>query len=555
MTTQAPGVFYQKRGNRQFLGSPMNPVTNDRGPLLHSNVDALSPQGEANSTFGATGGITPTFVGNGSKVEHPDLQVIFWGPFWPGGGALNQTALMNAFTSICNGPYLSGLKQYGYVGPVNIRPPMVISNPPNIALPALANGVSQSAVVYNAVYNFVSNLVNNDNIPNVDDNHEIIVMVVIDPAVPFPQNQSASGAISTVFGSHGKLEIFEFLDDNTRFAVGWVGTQAGTLGQPNQTTWTFSHELVESITNPFPNSGWVQTAPPPAANQGEIADVCNVRAEVDGVTVASYWSIADGACIIPTEDRSCFVTWSPPNPSIPHDSPTQTTYHDFGPLCASGYYDYVERTWDNTITVTTILKGYQAPAVTWTINGTPIPAPVIGPGLSFLPVPATWERAGSSALGVLRPRPRPPTILRILNNNTSLVISVGPNMGNTSFTVNATAVEAWDSVPGTQVTTSNSGSTFVDLLNQKIIWSESYQRDQHECLRRHGLHAGPLGGYQGPRDPGDPGPGGIREDVLQALRAQGVERRDLLHAAALEVFASNAELGATLEYLAEHERQ
>src|SRR5438876_354275 len=76
---------------------------------------------------------TPTFVGKGSKLEHPDILPVFWGPYWPGGAAVNTGAIMQAIRSVCTGPYLNGLKQYGYAGPPSVRNEMIVSSMPGIA--------------------------------------------------------------------------------------------------------------------------------------------------------------------------------------------------------------------------------------------------------------------------------------------------------------------------------------------------------------------------------------------------------------------------------------
>jgi hypothetical protein len=513
--------------------------------------------GEDTVSLGSTVS-APQFQGFGSKIERPDLQVIFWGSYWPGSGPINQNALMSAFTNIVNGPYLSGLTQYGYTGPVNVRPPLV--DPvgiPTITVPlqTLAPGVQQSLDVYNAVLGYVERLVKIGAIPNVDDNHDLIVMVVLDPSIPFPQDETAGGQITPVFGSHGKLEIFEKLDDNTRFAVGWVGTQAGALGQPDQTTKTFSHELVEAITDPFPFSGWVQTQPAPPAGGGEIADVCGVVGRVDGVAVASYWSIFDQACIVPTERLWVFLTQEP-QPPVPFDEPTQTVFHDFGaPLCASGEYEYHERTYKNNLTIRANLTGYSSPSFAWTLNGAPVP-----PGVSVQIVPASWVEVfppaskGVKKAGAPAPSGKPATAIVncfVISAGTELRLTVGPNMGNTKFTVGVTVQESWDTgSPTGAINTAHVGSTDVDLINQEIIWGEKYQREQAQCRHNHGLKDTPYGSI-GPINPGDRVPD--LNPILGALLDRSPERAARLLEAANAVRSDNPGLAAKLAFMANHQ--
>jgi len=551
----SPKHAYSWPGKRLFIRSAESVVTSAHGSRSLNRAMSAEATGDDTITLPSNlpGGTVPVFLGQGSKVEHPDLQVVFWGSYWPGSGAINQNALMDAFTKIVTGPYLSGLAQYGYAGNVNVRPaltdPMGIP-PITVPLQALAPGVQQSQNVYNAVQGYVEALVNNDVIPNVDDNHDLIVMVVLDPNIPVPQNESASGAISTVGGSHGKLEIFELLDDNIRFAVGWITTQAGF----DQATAIFSHELVEAITDPFPASGWVQTSPPASPNSNEIADVCNAPGRVDGVQVVSYWSIADQACIIPTERLSIDLKQEP-QPPIPFDEPTQTVFHDFGaPLCASGYYDYHERTFQNSLTIRANPTGYSSPIFAWTLNGTAVPF-----GESLQTVPASWIQVlppaskGAKKAGAPVPSRKPDTasVNCFVSGGTELRFSVGPNMGNTRFTIGVTVQESWDTgSPGGGKSTARVATTDVDLVNQEIVWGEAYLRDLAQCRHNHGLKNTPHGPI-GPVNPGDPGPD--LNPVLGALLDRSPERAVRLLEAADAVRSQNPRLAAALAFMAEHQ--
>ena len=57
--------------------------------------------------------------------------------------------------------------------------------------------------------------------------------------------------------------------------VGWVD-----YGPLDQITGAFSHELVETISDPEPSSGW--TVSGSTASPSEIGDVCNQRGMVNG---------------------------------------------------------------------------------------------------------------------------------------------------------------------------------------------------------------------------------------------------------------------------------
>ncbi len=329
----------------------------------------------------------PTFVGNGSKLEHPDLQMVFWGPNFPANGPLSVGRVMQAVTSIVTGPYLEGMKQYGYIGPVNVRQPIVNTGNPNISYPGLGLNVSQEPSVMNAVQGLVDNMVSNDAMGDVSSNHDLIVMVVIDPTVPFPQNEDGVGNITTVFGAHGKYEKPRVLAPAIRFSEGFVCTQSfGKLSGFDQFTTTFSHELVESISNPFNGSGWVQTVPASVGGAGEIGDVCNnLSCVVDSIAVQPYWGVQQAACILPTETRLTSLTQQLTK-HVNTDSPTEFAQVDLGPLCGRGNFDFVERSWDNAVTLTATHTGYQVPLFQWLINNVAVPA-----GNSTVTVACTWQ--------------------------------------------------------------------------------------------------------------------------------------------------------------------
>jgi hypothetical protein len=329
----------------------------------------------------------PTFVGNGSKLEHPDLQMVFWGPNFPANGPLSVGSVMQAVNSIVTGPYMEGMKQYGYIGPVNVRQPIVNTGNPNIGFPPLGLNVSQEPSVMNAVNGLVDNMVSNDTMGDVSSNHDLIVMVVIDPTIPFPQNEDGVGNITTVLGAHGKYEKPRFLAPAIRFSEGFVCTQPfGKLSAFDQFTTTFSHELVESISNPFNGSGWVQTVPPAVGGAGEIGDVCNnLSCVVDGIAVQPYWGVQQGACILPTETRQTFLQQQITK-HVNTDSPKEFAQVDLGPLCGSGNFDYVERSWDNAVTLTATHTGYEVPLFQWSINNVVVPA-----GNSKATVACTWQ--------------------------------------------------------------------------------------------------------------------------------------------------------------------
>ena len=264
-----------KRGNEQrtrhftFELSDQSGVVDARHILQERGVGHDPAPGSATS-----------FVDNGGpKLNHIQVQLIFWGAAWntfpqPVPTVNEVDAAVN---TIMHSSYMSTLAQYG-VGYGSKLPSIVIStsNPPN--------PFSDTDVA-----NFITGLLNADQLQEPDENSQILYCVVM-PVVVNSTNTSFIGE-HTYFSYKDEEDSTRF--DNAHFA--WI-TNSGSLGG---LTTIFSHELVESCTDPegtailgvagtCSQSGWC-----------EIGDVCSSTGVVDGVTVQSYWSQKDKACIVP----------------------------------------------------------------------------------------------------------------------------------------------------------------------------------------------------------------------------------------------------------------
>ncbi len=188
------------------------------------------------------------------------------------------------------------------------------------------------------------------------------MMVFLDPSI-FPDPAGPSGA-------NTPIEIFEILDDNIRFQWAWVTTSSNNLAFITQ---VLSHELVESISDPF-NNGWFQTSPVPTPGSGQIGDVCNQPAFVNSVWVSAYWSNADNKCIVPTSGTRKLSLSQTLDKHEKHDGEPRQGYVDFPIICGGGrYFDYFERTFHNELTIHAKFDGYESPTVDYTINGQEVP--------------------------------------------------------------------------------------------------------------------------------------------------------------------------------------
>ena len=104
--------------------------------------------------------------------------------------------------------------------------------------------------------------------------------------------------------------------------------------------------------------------------------------------------------------------------------------------------------------------------------------------------------------------------LRLAVIGSVLTIECGPGQGNVSLNVKCQAVENWDSIAGTTVTTQITTSAVVTMDNQDIVWGTHYQQAVTDCWKK--THKGQAGGIPGiPLNPVDPGPEGTVTEIGQ----------------------------------------
>jgi hypothetical protein len=199
-------------------------------------------------------------------------------------------AVVGAVESIVGGPYLAALQQYGVS---HARVDRIIDltgdDPPN----PYSSGDGEDRV---------ARLIDDGNVPEPDQDIEPALYVIFLP--------SAIGGTtllgpSGVLGEHSRLlkaDWDDFWYDSV--PVAWV-SNSGSLTSITQ---IFSHELVEALTDPD-GGGW-QIDPRSMFDWNEIADVCSSTYLLDGVSVSSYWSNQDNACVVPDQSFTTLnVEW------------------------------------------------------------------------------------------------------------------------------------------------------------------------------------------------------------------------------------------------------
>jgi hypothetical protein len=133
------------------------------------------------------------------------------------------------------------------------------------------------------VSNLVESLISAGTIPNLDATNQTLYLVIMPEGVSFTN--------SNVIGEH----TFYTDSSNRRVHYGWV-TNDGTLAG---VTTIFSHELVESCTDPEGSAILGSAGTCSGGGWCEIGDVCEgTDGVVSGVAVQSYWSQKDGKCVV-----------------------------------------------------------------------------------------------------------------------------------------------------------------------------------------------------------------------------------------------------------------
>jgi len=263
-------------------------VPNDPGPETQpstatSAAKVLTPPtgGTVPKAAGADATKSVAFADKGGRIlESVKVQLIFWGTGWKQSASPSAADIGGAIATILSGPYTSALNQYRGIRAGTLLGSTTIaeSDPPN---PFTTNDVAK----------FVHDQIKGGVVPEPDVSPDLLYCVILPPGV--------NSADSSVIGEHSFCFYVDYdppLDlDLNWIHFAWV-TNDGTLAT---VTTIFSHELVESCTDPE-GTGWTATSGPCIGSGWcEIGDVCSSTGQVGGVTVQSYWSQNDQACVVP----------------------------------------------------------------------------------------------------------------------------------------------------------------------------------------------------------------------------------------------------------------
>jgi hypothetical protein len=223
---------------------------------------------------------TTVTAGGGKRLRNAVVNLIFWGDAWNASPAPNPSLaqVVNDAANILAGPYQLRVAQYGAtaarLGSVFISVPG--NNPP-------------TNYQTSDVATLITDNIEAGALPEPDEETtDVLHLVFMPPGTNAPPNL---GGLHT-YASYSDYDFPFDIDINQRSHIAWVAS-----GSRAFVSSVFSHEVVEALTDP--EGDGLQVNPTNSSNWNEIGDVCSSTGLVNGVTVQSYWSQQDQACVIP----------------------------------------------------------------------------------------------------------------------------------------------------------------------------------------------------------------------------------------------------------------
>jgi Protein of unknown function (DUF3892) len=223
--------------------------------------------------------------GNGTILYTAQLRLIFWGLEWAANPPASMADVASDVQTILAGPYLLSLLQYGVSGATLDRViDLSHEDPPN-------------PVGDDNILDLAGRLIDQGVVPEPDQDLVPAVYAIFLPA--HVQGNPLTHPVAR--GAHGFVSNIDWDDFNYAYVpVMWIGNE----GTCNGITQVFSHELVETLTDPEGDSWLIE--PRDRNPPQEIADVCKTVQS----GLQSYWSNEDQACIVPVRAYTTYaVQW------------------------------------------------------------------------------------------------------------------------------------------------------------------------------------------------------------------------------------------------------
>lgn len=410
--------------------------------------------GDATSTDSAT------FKGGTTSARFRLLPIFYDATAWFTSPP-NAFDVTQAIRELLQSPYLSQLDQYGFT-----RLELLQS--------ILVNQTAPAAHTTDDPANIVASLISAGAVPRPRPS-DSLVYTVFYPAGTTVSNKAACGWHYTSAGAW--IASVEFADP----AAGTTDPTAGAKSALDNVMRTFSHELVETITDPEPdshsNTGWRMNRI--IRGGDEISDACNQTADFTaGVFVDAYWSERDKACIIPQPRR--FVRVSSTLEVLDERLVTTGTVTFEGDpfdirTCLHGTYSYTNTFVAQKARFFADSSNFNSPTFSWKLidaKGGPLVLPDGFTGTVLLWVDTWSDGPGTSTHAVAEV----PVRVTVVGDQLEVVADdIGVDYVNFPVLVEATATEG--------VYSAASGGREV-LACQKFEYDDNYKVDLANCRTR-----------------------------------------------------------------------
>jgi|HubBroStandDraft_6_1064221.scaffolds.fasta_scaffold41746_2 hypothetical protein len=396
--------------------------------------------------------ITPNVqavYGGGAIVVGANLQPLFWGAYWESASDPSVGDVFQAVQRVLNSPYLSELAQYGFED-LTLNAPLIVTNPAPAAGSFSADDVT----------GMVWQLISDGTFPDPDSSDRRNIYMVFGP-----HGTQYTGSDVDAGGAHTNARHHTISFDVDNAWIAWVD-----YGGIDDITAVFSHELVETITDPEPRSGWVTTSP---GDENELADVCADQIGMtDGVAVAAYFSNARHACVVPTTPWTRQVILRTQDALDPDRRLLSTGSATASNFCFTGTFSWQLFGQAEQLTVTADVSSYAKPVITWTVNGTSISGTT--------PVTAPVD-PDTDPLSNLEALPAEVATIQVTADGATLVLRSTSGQGAVDLDVICTAVEDGLASLYDSQRTSEMGVT---ISGRVRVMDSAYDRAAQACADR-----------------------------------------------------------------------
>lgn len=451
----------QRRARRLLLGQTR---TFQASPV---NIQEI---GAAGSGVFPPASATTLVNGGGPALPRPNIMPIFWGAEWASPSPpIAPATILERMQTIIDGPYLDGLIQYGFTGKPNLLGPRYVTGSEPAAVSSVAGWQNEGM-------NLLNGMIDDDQLAEPDEDWSRFSVIFMPSTAAYPTD-----ATGTTFGFHTSFQwvdydLFDVDDDPYRYAV--IGTRPfGAISGLDMTTYSFSHELVEAMTDPDGTSGWRQSPGSGSATADEIADSpCNQIGRLNGVAVSSYWSNNDNACIIPNLLRTAYFELTDTHLDSETNGP-ETTFH-VDRTCGrdhpwAGFYTYHIAQRSLTLTFTGKPRNWLDPEGSWTVAGVAVPNGT--PTVVRTTLPVTFPNHPDDTAGTRS--------VTLTANATSTTLTLTNDPADGVYTVPVVYAVTEKFNDGAAQSHKQTWSTDFDIEGQALVYAQDYIDALAQCYR------------------------------------------------------------------------